>query len=181
MINLKRVLIFICIILVIFCIYILFFKILNRKENLEIIPEQEITEEQNRQTIISLYFKSNDKLLPEARIMDSKELLNDPYRTILELLINGPKNSNLEGTIPNNTKINKVERVGDTLIIDFSEEFINNHKGSEIEEKITINSILKTITQLNEINKIKILINGEENKSFNDNLINFNNEFKNIL
>jgi spore germination protein GerM len=150
----------------------------NKTENItEITPEEEISEEQMRQTIVSLYFKTGEELVPEARLIDVKELIDNPYYILLEMLIEGPKNSNLEKTIPENTKINKIEKQGDTLLIDFSEEFISNHNGGKEDEEITIKSIVNTLTELTEINGIKILINGEENKSFNDGKINFNEIF----
>lgn len=170
--------IIICLIIaVIFGVY--YFIIQDKDEKIiEYIPEEEISEEQMRQTIVSLYFKSQDELIPEARLIDVKELLNNPYEEILNMLIDGPKNSNLEKTIPDNTKINKIEKQGDYLIIDFSEEFISNHVGGEKNEEITIKSIVNTLTELTEINGIKILINGEENKSFNDSKIKFDKIFE---
>lgn len=150
----------------------------KEEEILEYIPEEEISEEQMRQTIVSLYFKSGDEIVPEARLIDVKDLLDNPYNEILNMLIEGPKNNNLESTIPKETKINKLEKELDILIIDFSEEFILNHNGGEKEEKTTINSIVNTVTELTEINGVKILINGEENKSFKDGKIKFNQIFK---
>ena len=63
------------------------------------------------------------------------------------------------------------------MIIDFSEDFIKNHKNGEKEEKITINSIVNTVTELTEINGVKIIINGEENKSFIDEKVKFDKVF----
>jgi len=179
MLDMKRIItigIIICLIIAsIFVVYYFFIK--GEEEILEIIPEEEITEEQMRQTIVSLYFKSGEEIVPEARLIDVKLLLNNPYEEILNMLIEGPKNNNLEKTVPEGTKINKILKEKDTLIIDFSEEFINNHKGGEKEEEITIKSIVNTITELTEINGIKILINGEENKSFPDNAVVFDKIF----
>lgn len=57
--------------------------------------------------------------------------------------------------------------------MDFSKEFIENHQGGEEKEKATVYSIVNTLCELTEVNKIKILINGEENKSFKDEKIKF--------
>lgn len=171
------ILIIICLIIAaIFGVY--YFLVQNREINIiEYTPQEEISEEQMRQTIVSLYFKSGEELVPEARLIDVKQLLNNPYEEILKMLIEGPKNTNLEKTIPEGTKINKIQREKDILIIDFSKEIVENHKGGEKEERITINSILNTVTELTEINGIKILIDGQENKKFKDGKINFKNEF----
>jgi len=181
MLDTKRIItisiIIFLILLSIFCVYHFFIK--NKEDIItEIVPQEEITEEQMRQTIVSLYFKSGEDIVPEARLIDVKQLLNNPYEEILNMLIEGPKNNNLEKTVPEGTKINKILKEKDTLIIDFSEEFINNHKGGEKEEEITIKSIVNTITELTEINGIKILINGEENKCFKDEKIKFDKIFE---
>ena len=182
MLDFKRILIIaIGILLIIAIIWVVYLFINNKEigknEIEEYTPQQEISEEQLRQTIVSLYFQKEGELVPEARLIDVKELLDNPYEKIINLLIEGPKNQNLEKTIPKDTKINKIERQGETLIIDFSEEFIINHVGGEVAEKITIKSLVKTLTELTEINEIKIKINGEENKEFKDGIIKFNQNF----
>ena len=181
MLDWKRILIVtISIILIIAIIVGVYFFIKNKNQENEIIeytPQEEITDEQMRQTIVSLYFKNENELIPEARLVDVKELIDNPYEKILTMLIEGPKNENLQKTIPNGTKINKIEKQGENLIIDFSEEFILNQQEGEENEKLVIKSIVKTVTELTEINGIKIKINGEENKEFKDGKIKFNQIF----
>ena len=181
MLDWKRVIIILVfIILIIGIITGVYFIVKNKnteKEITEYTPQEEISEEQMRQTMVSLYFKNDNGLIPEARLIDVKELINNPYEKILNLLIQGPKNENLKKTIPEGTKINKIEKEGENLIIDFSSEFIEKHIGGELEEKLTIQSIVKTVTELTEINGIKIKINGEENKEFMDSKIKFNKIF----
>ena len=181
MLDKKRVLIVgIAIILIIAIIAGVYFFTKNKEENNEIteyVPEEEISEEQLRQTMVSLYFKNENGLMPEARLVDVKELINNPYEKIINMLLEGPKNENLQKTIPEGTKINKIEKQGEILVLDFSEEFILNHNGKEQEQKLTLQSIVKTVTELTEINGIKIKINGEENKEFKDGKIQFKQIF----
>ena len=181
MLDRKRIIIVIVAIFLIGAIIAgVFFLVKNNGEEEEIMeytPQEEVTDSQLRQTIVSLYFKNENELLPEARLIDVKELLENPYEKILNMLIQGPKNETLKNTIPEGTKINKIEKEGEVLIIDFSEEFISEHMGGEIEEKLTIQAIVKTLTELTEINGIKIKINGEENKKFKDGLIKFDKIF----
>ena len=63
----------------------------------EIQPEEEISDEQMRQTIVTLYYKNKEtkKLMPEGRIVDAKSLLSDPYATIIKLLMEEPKNTKI--------------------------------------------------------------------------------------
>lgn len=145
----------------------------------EYTPQEEITEEQLRKTIVSLYFnnKETNTLMPEARLVDVKILAKNPYQEIINLLIEGPKSDKLEKVIPDGTKLNKAEITGNVVCLDFSKEFIENHQGGAELESKTIYSIVNTLIELNEVDAVKILIDGEENKSFKDDAINFKNNF----
>ena len=114
-------------------------------------PQEEISEQQLRETVVTLYFsdKENKNLIPEARKIDANNLIKNPYEYLINLLIEGPKNENLIKSIPEGTKINSVFLEGDILKIDFSNEFLNSENLNN-----SVNSILNTVTQLNEINGI---------------------------
>jgi len=132
----------------------------------EYIPEEEIAEENVRQTIVSLYFpsKETNELNPEARLIDIKEIINNPYEKLINLLIEGPKNDKNKEIIPENTKIKKSYLEGDCIVLDFSSEILNYSKEEEKEKNNLINSIVNTLTELTEINCVKILIDGQENQ-----------------
>ena len=134
----------------------------------EYTPEEEITEEQNRQTIVSLYFleKETNELAPEARLIDIKEIMNTPYDTIVNMLIEGPKNEKYTRVIPENTKLNKTYMEKDMLYLDFSSDFLNYNKEDANAKQNLIDSLVKTLTHLTEVNSIKILIDGAENEEF---------------
>ena len=55
----------------------------------------------------------------------------------------------------------------DCLVLDLSEEFLNYNKNNEKSKNNLINSIVNTMTELTEVNKVKILINGNQNEEFN--------------
>lgn len=136
----------------------------------EYTPQEEITEEQVRQTIVSLYFpnKETNEINPEARLIDIKEIINNPSEKLINLLIEGPKNDKNKKVIPEGTKINKNYLEEDCVILDFSPEFLNYAKEDEKEKQNMINCIVNTLTELTEINKVKILIDGNENQEFNE-------------
>ena len=136
----------------------------------EYTPQEEITEEQVRQTIVSLYFpnKETNEINPEARLIDIKEIINNPYEKLMNLLIEGPRNDKNKGVIPEGTKINKNYLEEDCAILDFSPEILNYSKENEKEKENIINCIVNTLTELTEINKVKILIDGNDNDEFNE-------------
>lgn len=142
----------------------------NQAINDEYTPEEEITEEQARQTIISLYFPSKEtkELMPEARLIDIKELINNPYEKIMQLLIEGPKSDKEEKIVPDGTKVLKTFMENDCLTLDLSAEFLNYDKTNEKSKDTLINCIVNSMTELTEVNQIKILINGNQSDEFKE-------------
>lgn len=144
----------------------------QEKENKvdEYTPQEEISEEQLRQTIVSLYFPSKEtkELIPEARLVDIKEIINDPYDKLVVLLIEGPKSEKEESVISKETKLLKSYMEDDCVTLDFSQEFLNYDKTNEKTKENMVNSIVNTLTQLTEVNKVKILIEGNQNNEFNE-------------
>ena len=111
----------------------------NKNSEFEYVPQEEISEEQLRQTVVTLYFlDSNEyKLAPEARTIDSKQLVSNPYEVLINLLISGPKNEKLLKLIPDGTSLIKAELKDDILFLDFSSEFVKEQNlGKEQEELI---------------------------------------------
>lgn len=178
--NKKIIKIGIIIVLIILLVVLIWFLTKDSEVKfVEYTPVEEITEEQARQTIVKLYFKNKEtgELDTETRLTDVKNLANNPYKLLVNMLIEGPKNEKLERLIPEGTKINKIELQKNVVVIDFFEGFIKNHPGGLDEESKTIYSIVNTLTELNEVDGVKILINGEEGKAFTDEAINFKEVF----
>ncbi len=160
----KRIItVMIIILLIIGVIFGIFYLSSDKEEEItEYTPQEEISEEQMRQTMVTLYFKNENDVVPEARLIDVKKLMENPYEEILNMLLEGPKNSNLQKIIPEGTKIEKIEKQGENLIINFSEEFNKIKEMTEEQKKMINNSIEKTITQLTEINAVDIRVNDEK-------------------
>ena len=170
--NKKIVIIFVCLFLLVLIwgfFTIRYVKSINQETAIEeYVPEEEITEEQLRQTIVSLYFldKQSNELVPEARLIDIKEMMSNPYEKLINLLIEGPKNEKNSKIVPENTKLLKNYLEGDCIVLDFSSDILNYDKENEKGKENLINSIVNTLTELSEINSVKILIEGNENEEF---------------
>ena len=101
-----RTLVLVLIILIIVGICVLCVKNLWKNDEYADIqdytPQEEISDAQMRNTIVSLFFKAPDadELVTEARLIDAKLLLNDPYTLLMTLLIQGPQNTNNVQLIP---------------------------------------------------------------------------------
>lgn len=184
----KKVLFYtaIVIILLLIIIALIFvFKPKNSDENdtnviTEYTPAEELSDDEIRKTIISLYFKNieTNALVAEAKCIDVKELYKEPYTYLINMLISGPENEKLESAIPEGTKVNSCNLKGNTLYVDLSKEFIDNAPSGIDEESMVVYSIVNTLTELNEVSGVKLLINGEENLQFKDGKINFKEIFK---
>ena len=138
----------------------------------EITPQQEITEEQMRKTMVSLYFYNNEtgNLEEEARLIDAVELLENPYYTLVQLLIDGPKNEKLKTLIPDNVIINSATIIDNCVTLDMSPEFLIYTEDGDLKNKM-INSIVNTLTELTEVETVKFLINEEKNSEFSENYV----------
>lgn len=143
------------------------------KESGEYTPQEEISEEQLRETIVTLYFldKEANTLKPEARLVNVKDVISSPYNTIIQLLIDGPKNEKLKKIIPDNTRLLNASLEGECLTLDFSKELLNYNKQNQSEKENMLKSIVNTATELKEVNKVKILIEGQTSEEFNENYV----------
>ena len=165
MLNRKRIILIILgvIILVALVLVIKQFIVVNPEEEIseEYIPQQEISDEDLRKTIVTLYFKDKESgsLVQEGRLIDAKLLLENPYETLIQMLILGPEATSYQKLIPEGTMLNKIELKGDILEIDFTKDFLNTN--SKEEQDLIIESIKKTVTSLNEVNDIVVLVDGE--------------------
>ena len=79
----------------------------------------------------------------------------------IEKLIEGPTDEKLKNVFPEGSRIIDANLSNDCVILNFSEELLNFK--DDIQKYDIINSILDSLTQLNEVNSIKILINNEQN------------------
>lgn len=135
--------------------------VLNVDIETEYTPETEIEETELRKTIVSLYFqdKNTKELVKESRLIDSKELIINPYKEVVNMLISGPENSNYERCIPENTQVLETKLEGDCLIISFSKDFSECISNEEHKTKV-IDSIYQSLKDFTEVNSVKILIEG---------------------
>ena len=61
-------------------------------------------------------------------------------------------------------KILKTYTENDCLVIDFSQEILNYNKEEKNAKENIINTIVNTMTELTEINRVKFLIDGKESE-----------------
>lgn len=111
-----------------------------------------------------IYLLDNNDYLSRTKVSASnKDLISKSTDLIESLIIDGKKkdiiSNGFRALLPSATKILNISLKDGILTIDFSEEF-NNIEG-EYEEKI-IESLTYTLTSIDGIDKIEILVKGEK-------------------
>lgn len=112
---------------------------------------------------VKLYFanKNSDLLISEGRTVtiNSKESLE--YVLVNEL-IKGPKGDYMYPTIPEGTKVLSVETKEGICFVNLSQDFKSKHSGGSAGETMTIYSIVNTLTELDTVDKVQFLIEGQK-------------------
>lgn len=170
----KKKLFFILFILIILGILVYFifrnisFSKISNEELSNYVPEEEISDTQLRETSITLYFlnKQTNELDSEKRFVDSAKLVANPYKYIVQELVNGPQNENFSSLFPENTLILDASINNGCVALNFSEDILKFQ--DETQKYNIINSILNSLIQLNEVTSIRFLINGETADALNE-------------
>ncbi len=129
---------------------------------------EEITGLKNEKVDIVLYFSRGQtgKLTAEKRRVDRAAVLENAEKTIINELIKGPSEKTDRATIPEGTKVLSVQRDSRTVTLNLSKEFENNHPGGSAAEMLTIYSIVNSLTELKEVERVHFLIEGEKKSQF---------------
>ena len=118
-------------------------------------PGEQINSSQK--TTLTLYFsnKEGNRLIPETREVHYSSL----EKLVMEQLMEGPKKSGLQATIPTGTKLITITVVDSVCYVNLDEMFLNQNK--EINEQVVLFSIVDSLTELPSIEKVQISINGD--------------------
>lgn len=115
---------------------------------------------------ISLYFaeytETDSYLVKEIREV---KVDGSIYKKVVEELLKGPESSDLYPTIPSDVRVNSVEISGGTAIVDFSREIITNLDEiphSSATETMAVYSVVNALTEFEEINSVKITVEGKD-------------------
>lgn len=165
----KKIVIGSVLIISILIILVVFFNIStgevkNVDNKLEIQPEEEISNNQELDTKIKLFYidKISGQVVAENRDIDVRNLVDNPYVFLINELLKGPESEDLELNIPKETKVNSAYLSKGVLTIDFNEKVL------ECKNPDDIYCIVNTMCEFNEVDSVKITINGETNEMYKD-------------
>jgi len=116
---------------------------------------------------LTLYFASqNGKYLIKAMRPVEYNSNISLERVLVENLIKGPSGEDLYPTINPNTKIQNVTVKDNICYVNLSEDFLTQQ--SNVTPEVTIYSIVNTLIELNNINKVQIAIEGNNSVIFRE-------------
>ena len=121
---------------------------------------------------VVLYFASMDDnefyLVPETRDI---ETAGDIYLETVRQLIQGPRQQGSYPTLPSDVKVNSVKVSERLAVVDFDIRIISNMEEiphSSSTETLAIYSIVNTLTAFEEIDRVRITIEGKESGTVQD-------------
>lgn len=123
--------------------------------------------EKSDRRLVVLYFTNAAQkwLLPEERSIEIKQSQTTEYQ-IVEQLIQGPLDSSLIPTVTDDVKIRDIKTEEGICYVNLSSEFLAKHTGTA-GETMTIYSIVNSLTELDYVNKVQFLIEGEKINDYN--------------
>ncbi|ACL70299.1 GerMN domain-containing protein [Halothermothrix orenii] len=121
---------------------------------------QETEPTNNELKEVLLYFSTSDAmyLKAEKRMVKADHI----YLNTLKELIKGPESNNLNPTIPEGVEILDLRVKDGIAYIDFNRALKDNHWGGSTGESMTVYSIVNTMTQFPEIEKVQFMLEGEK-------------------
>ncbi len=116
---------------------------------------------------LTLYFpnKNGDKLVMENRDIKITDQQPIAYYIINEL-IKGADNKELTRPLSKDTVLISVETSNNICFVNFKSSFLDKNTGSAEQEKMTIYSIVDSLTELDAIDRVQFLIDGKRVDSF---------------
>ena len=126
----------------------------------EISPGREKTE-------LHLFFASADgqSLIEKTENVDY-DLTIPMDRLVVENIISGPGSADVFATVNPSTKINSVRTADGICYVNLSRDFLN--KKTNVSDEVMIYSIVNSLAPLENINKVRILIDGDTDASLGE-------------
>lgn len=116
---------------------------------------------------LKLYFASEDgkNLVSETKEVHYSSNIS-MEKLVMEHLLEDPRDSSLQSAIPKGTKLLNVSVLEGVCYVSLDEGFLNQNYN--IDEAVVIYSIVNSLSELSNINKVQISVKGETNGVYRD-------------
>ncbi len=117
--------------------------------------------------IVKIYFpdKNADYLVAEEREIEVQASLSIE-RLIISELASGPKSEGLARCLPSDTKVISAETKDGVCFVNLSGNFQENAQSGSSSAMMAVYSIVNSLTELDTINSVQILIDGKTGQEF---------------
>lgn len=115
---------------------------------------------EGKQTIKVYYGDANNEKMTFEEREITYTMEEDKYKKALEELFKGPESGSLRNNLGSGIKVTKVTREGNDLTVDLSKEF--GSFAGIMAEIMGVGGVVNTMTQFEEVARVKILVEGEE-------------------
>ena len=111
------------------------------------------------ETTLTLYFANAEgtALMKETRNVHHSSNIS-MEKLIMEQLIEGPKSSTRQGTLPSGTTLISVTQVDGVCYVNLSESF--RTQSASVAEEITLYSIVNSLSELPGVTRVQLAVNG---------------------
>lgn len=118
---------------------------------------------------ITLYFANDkgDALLQKVQEIHYSSNIS-LEKLVMEQLLKGPQDDEGRSAIPEGTKLVNVSVLDGVCFVNLDEGFLNQNY--EITEPVVIYSIVNSLTELTNVNKVQISVNGDSNMVYREKL-----------
>ena len=117
-------------------------------------------QEKPKEMQVNVYYPRNDGtgLIAVSRKVNTEK--DDKYTAAMKSLLTGTKEKGQTNVIPKKAKLRSVTVKDGVATVDFSKELEQNFSGGSTGEEMLIGSIVNTLTDFPEVEKVQILIEG---------------------
>jgi spore germination protein GerM len=84
-----------------------------------------------------------------------------PERYVVEELLRGPNNGELQGVLPQGTTLLSCTTADGVCTVDLSQEFYDNRPDTALGERLAIYSLVDSLTALSDVDSVVILVEGQ--------------------
>lgn len=138
-----------------------------KKDDKTTLQTQQASEKTNNETELTLYVATSDAMLKKIMV---KTKLGEKTKeeAVVDLLVKGVDDDGLISVIPSETKINSVEIADGTCTVDLSSDFSDEKIIGTADRTLAVYSIVNSLAELDEVENVQFLIEGEKQEIFGD-------------
>ncbi|MFW5782769.1 MAG: GerMN domain-containing protein, partial [Candidatus Muiribacteriaceae bacterium] len=130
------------------------------------IPAKYLPDNKNAATYehinMTFYYTDGIRLISEDRQVTLADNPIEMVDSVIKEYLKGPANTDLFLTLPEKTKVRNFFITDNVLYLDISREIRTNSIGGIVPELLAIYGVVNTVCQINTVNGVKFLLNGED-------------------